>query len=139
MAIGPVEFIIIQFPGNQFKGEIIPALDDLLESKTVRLIDVVFISKDDEGNVIWDEYDAGEEGDGFGFAHLDGEAGLLNEDDILTAAQVMDANSTAVLLVWEDLWAIPFAVAVRNAGGELITGGRIPHELAQLAADTMPS
>lgn len=137
MTIGPVEYIIIQFPGNQFKGEIAPALADLIESKTVRIIDLVFILKDELGNVVWDEYDAGENGDGFGFAHLDGEAGLLNEDDILTAAAVMDNNSSAALLVWEDLWAAPFAAAIRNAGGELIAGGRIPHELAQLAADTL--
>lgn len=137
MTIGPVEYIIIQFPGNQFKGEIAPALADLIESKTVRIIDLVFILKDELGNVVWDEYDAGENGDGFGFAHLDGEAGLLNEDDILTAAEVMDPNSSAALLVWEDLWAAPFAAAIRNAGGELIAGGRIPHELAQLAADTL--
>jgi hypothetical protein len=137
MAIGPVEYIIIQFPGNQFKGEIAPALADLIANKTVRIVDLVFILKDEHGNVVWDEYDAGENGDGFGFAHLDGEAGLLNEDDILTAAEVMDPNSSAALLVWEDLWAVPFAQAVRNAGGELIAGGRIPHELAQLAADTL--
>ncbi len=137
MTIGPVEYIIIQFPGNQFKGEIAPALADLIESKTVRIVDLVFILKDADGNVVWDEYDAGENGDGFGFAHLDGEAGLLNEDDILTAAEVMDPNSSAALLVWEDLWAAPFAAAIRNAGGELIAGGRIPHELAQLAADTL--
>lgn len=137
MTIGPVEYIIIQFPGNQFKGEIAPALADLIESKTVRIIDLVFILKDELGNVVWDEYDAGENGDGFGFAHLDGEAGLLNEDDILVAAEVMDNNSSAALLVWEDLWAAPFATAIRNAGGELIAGGRIPHELAQLAADTL--
>lgn len=137
MTIGPVEYIIIQFPGNQFKGEIAPALADLIESKTVRIIDLVFILKDELGNVVWDEYDAGENGDGFGFAHLDGEAGLLNEDDILTAAEVMDNDSSAALLVWEDLWAAPFAAAIRNAGGELIAGGRIPHELAQLAADTL--
>jgi hypothetical protein len=137
MAIGPVEYIIIQFPGNQFKGEIAPALADLIANKTVRIVDLVFILKDENGNVVWDEYDAGENGDGFGFAHLDGEAGLLNEDDILTAAEVMDPNSSAALLVWEDLWAVPFAQAVRNAGGELIAGGRIPHELAQLAADTL--
>lgn len=137
MTIGPVEYIIIQFPGNQFKGEIVPALADLIESKTVRIIDLVFILKDADGNVVWDEYDAGENGDGFGFAHLDGEAGLLNEDDILTAAEVMDPDSSAALLVWEDLWAAPFAAAIRNAGGELIAGGRIPHELAQLAADTL--
>ena len=137
MTIGPVEYLIIQFPGNQFKGEIAPALADLIESKTVRIVDLVFILKDADGNVVWDEYDAGENGDGFGFAHLDGEAGLLNEDDILTAAEVMDPNSSAALLVWEDLWAAPFAAAIRNAGGELIAGGRIPHELAQLAADTL--
>lgn len=137
MTIGPVEYVIIQFPGNQFKGEIAPALADLIESKTVRIVDLVFIVKDELGNVVWDEYDAGENGDGFGFAHLDGEAGLLNEDDILVAAEVMDNNSSAALLVWEDLWAAPFAMAIRNAGGELIAGGRIPHELAQLAADTL--
>lgn len=137
MTIGPVEYIIIQFPGNQFKGEIVPALADLIESKTVRIVDLVFIVKDEDGNVVWDEYDAGENGDGFGFAHLDGDAGLLNEDDILVAAEVMDPNSSAALLVWEDLWAAPFAAAIRNAGGELIAGGRIPHELAQLAADTL--
>ena len=74
MAIGPVEYIIIEFPGNQFKGEIIPALVDLIDSKTIRIIDVVFITKDDLGNVLWDEFDAGENGDGFGFAALDGEA-----------------------------------------------------------------
>ncbi|MFM2077043.1 MAG: hypothetical protein RJA49_933 [Actinomycetota bacterium] len=136
MAIGPVEYIVIQFPGNQFKGEIIPALAELIDSKTIRLVDVAFISKDDGGNVVWDEYDAGEEGDGFGFAHLDGEAGLLNEDDVLKAAEVMDDNSTAALLVWEDLWAAKFAAAVRNAGGELIVGGRIPHELVLLAEET---
>ena len=136
MAIGPVEYVIIQFPGNQFQGEIIPALEDLISNKTVRLVDVVFITKDTDGTVLWDEYDAGESGDGFGFAHLDGEAGLLNESDVLTAAEGMDPNSTAVRLVWEDLWAAPFAQAVRNAGGELIAGGRIPHELVQIAAAT---
>jgi hypothetical protein len=136
MAIGPVEYIVIQFPGNQFKGEIIPALADLIDTKTIRLVDVAFISKDEGGNVVWDEYDAGEEGDVFGFAHLDGEAGLLNEEDVLKAAEVMDNNSTAALLVWEDLWAAKFAAAVRNAGGELIVGGRIPHELVLLAEET---
>ncbi|MFZ4719623.1 MAG: DUF6325 family protein [Ilumatobacteraceae bacterium] len=136
MTIGPVEYVVIQFPGNQFKGEIIPALEELVSSKKVRICDVAIISKDGDGSVVWDEYDAGEEGDGFGFAHLDGEAGLLNEEDILVAAEVMDNNCTAVLLVWEDLWAAPFAQAVRNAGGELIVGGRIPHELVVLAAET---
>jgi Family of unknown function (DUF6325) len=139
MAIGPVEYLIIEFPGNQFKGEIVPALADLIDSGTVRLIDAVFMTKDADGNVVWDEYDAGEEGDGFGFAALDGEAGLLNEDDVLLAAESLALNSTAVLLVWEDLWATPFAVAVRNAGGQIIDGARLPHDLVQAAVDSMTS
>jgi hypothetical protein len=137
MAIGPVEYLIVEFPGNQFKGEIVPALADLIASDTIRLIDAVFISKDADGNVVWDEYDAGEEGDGFGFAALDGEAGLLNEEDVLLAAANLALNSTAVLLVWEDLWATPFALAVRNAGGQIIDGARLPHDLVQAAVDFM--
>ena len=137
MAIGPVEYIIIEFPGNQFKGEIIPALVDLIDSKTIRIIDVVFITKDELGNVLWDEFDAGENGDGFGFAALDGEAGLLNEEDVLLAAEALALNSSAALLVWEDLWATPFAEAVRNAGGQIVTGARLPHELVQAAVDSL--
>jgi hypothetical protein len=137
MTIGPVEYLIIEFPGNQFKGEIVPALADLIDSKTIRLIDVAFMTKDADGNVLWDEYDAGEDGDGFGFAALDGEAGLLSEEDVLIAAAALAPNSSAALLVWEDLWATPFAVAVRNAGGQIIDGARLPHELVQAAVDSL--
>lgn len=135
MAIGPVEYLIIDFPGNQFKGEIVPALAKLIDNGVVRIIDLVFISKDTEGNVVWDEYDAGESGDGFGFAALDGEAGLLNEDDVLLAASSLELNSSAVLLVWEDLWATEFAVAVRNAGGRILEGARLPHDLVAAAVE----
>lgn len=135
MAIGPVEYLIIDFPGNQFKGEIVPALAKLIDNGVVRIIDLVFISKDTEGNVVWDEYDAGESGDGFGFAALDGEAGLLNEDDVLLAASSLELNSSAVLLVWEDLWATEFAVAVRNAGGRILDGARLPHDLVAAAVE----
>lgn len=137
MAIGPVEYLIIDFPGNQFKGEIVPALAKLIDNGVVRIIDLVFISKDTEGNVVWDEYDAGESGDGFGFAALDGEAGLLNEDDVLLAASSLELNSSAVLLVWEDLWATEFAVAVRNAGGRILDGARLPHDLVAAAVEFM--
>ena len=135
MAIGPVEFIIIEFPGNKFNGDIVPALADLIDAGTVRIIDAVFITKDADGNVLYDEYDAGEEGDGFGFASLDGEVGLLSDDDVIAAAAALSPNSTAVMLVWEDLWATPFANAVRGAGGEIIVGGRLPHDEVQAAVD----
>ena len=79
MAIGPVEYVIIGFPGNQFKGEIIPALADLVESGTVRILDLVFVMKDAEGNITTAEYE-----DLPGMDDLDGDAdGLFNEDDLL--------------------------------------------------------
>lgn len=133
MEMGPVEYVIIDFPENRFTGEIVPALAELIASRTIRLIDAVFISKDRDGVVLYEEYDAAEAGDGFGFADLDGEVGLFTEEDIAIAAGSLAANSSALLLVWEDLWALPFAGAVRRAGGEIVAGGRVPRE-AVLAA-----
>ena len=101
MAIGPVEYVIIKFPGNQFKGEIVPALADLVESGTVRILDLVFVLKDEDGNIASLEYE-----DLPGLADVDGEAdGLLNEEDLEMAAEVLEPNSSGLLIVWEDRWA----------------------------------
>lgn len=130
MSIGPVEYVLIAFPGNQFKGEIVPALTDLVESGTVRIIDVLFVKKDTEGNVSSFEYDALD--DTVSFAEIPGEVGgLLGEDDVASAADLLEPDSSAALIVWEDAWAAPFAVAVRNAGGVIVGGERIPHEIVQ--------
>ena len=129
MAIGPVEYVIIGFPGNQFKGEIIPALADLVDSGTVRILDLVFVMKDVEGNITTAEY-----GDLPGMDDLDGEAeGLFNEDDLLVAAERLEPNSSGLLIVWEDTWATPLAVAIRGAGGVILAGERIPHEIVEAA------
>ena len=129
MAIGPVEYMIIGFPGNQFKGEIIPALADLVESGSVRILDLVFVMKDVEGNITTAEY-----GDLPGMDDLDGEAeGLFNEDDLLVAAERLEPNSSGLLIVWEDAWATPLAVAIRGAGGVILAGERIPHEIVEAA------
>src|SRR5262245_38754254 len=100
MTIGPVEYLIIGFPGNQFKGEIAPALADLIAKGTIRVIDLVFIKKDADGSTTTFEYDALDE---FAvFADLDGEAGgLLNDEDVALAAETLAPNSSAALLVWE--------------------------------------
>jgi hypothetical protein len=138
MTIGPVEYIVVGFPGNQFKGEIAPALADLIESGTIRVIDLVFIKKDADGTVTSFEYDALE--DAVAFSELDGEAGgLLNDEDIELAADMLEPNSSAALLVWEDTWATRFAEAVRNAGGVLIAGERIPHEIVVQALEGLPA
>lgn len=128
MPIGPVEYLIVRFPGNKFTGDIAPALGKLVQNDTIRIIDLLFISKDGDGNVEAFEYD--EHPDLAPFGELS-EAldGLLNEEDIEMAAEVLEPNSSAAFLVWEDRWAAEFATAVRAADGEIIAGERIPHQI----------
>ena len=132
MDIGPVEYIILGFPGNMFTGRIVPELAKLIDSGLVRIIDLTFITKDAAGNVEVVEYDAVEEL--AAFAGLDAEiGGLLTDEDIAHAALSLDPNNSAALLVWEDTWAAPFAAAVRNANGVILEGARIPREIIEEA------
>jgi uncharacterized membrane protein len=138
MSIGPVEYLTIAFPGNNFDGRIVPELAKLVADGTVRIIDLVFLSKDADGSVVTFEYED-LEGDAAAFGALDGEAGeLISEEDIELAAAELEPNSSAVFLLWEDCWATPFAEAIRDADGIILAGGRIPHvviEAALAAAD----
>lgn len=135
MSIGPVEFLTVAFPGNNFDGRIVPELQKLVASGTVRIIDLVFISKDADGSITTYEFED-LEGDAAAFGSLDGEAGdLFTEEDIELAAEDLDPNSSAVFLLWEDLWAAPFAEALRAADGIIVGGGRIPHEAVAAALE----
>jgi hypothetical protein len=128
--IGPVEFVVIEFPGNNFNGEVTPALIRLVERGDVRIIDLVFVIKDADGNVASFEYDEIDGGEGF--AEVDGDAdGMLSEDDVATIAAGLHDDSSALLILFEDLWASEFAQAVRASGGELVAGGRVPRELIE--------
>ena len=131
MDVGPVEYVVIEFPGNQFNGEVAPALARLVESGTVRIIDLVFVLKDADGNVTSLEYD--ELGEvAAAFADIDGDAdGMLSDDDIAEIAAGLHDNSSALLLLFEDLWAKEFTAAVLDSGGELVAGGRIPRDLIE--------
>jgi hypothetical protein len=123
-----VEYILIEFPGNQFSGEIAPALADLVESGTVRILDLVFVIKDADGDVASFEYDERE--DLAALADIDGDAdGVINEDDLEVVAAALEPNTSVLLIVWEDLWAGPLAGAIRAAGGVLRGGERIPHDI----------
>jgi uncharacterized protein DUF6325 len=132
MSIGPVEYIIIGFPGNEFNGRIAPALADLIGSGTIRILDLMFIGKDAAGDVISFEFDQLDEL--APFADLDGEVGgLIGQEDIDHAAESLEPNMSAALLMWEDTWAIPLVDALRDSGGVLIEGSRIPHDLIEAA------
>ena len=136
MDIGPVEYIILGFPGNNFTGQIVPELAKLIDSGLVRIIDLTFISKDAAGNVEVVEYDAVEEL--AAFVGLDAEVGgLLTDEDVAHAALSLEPNSSAALLVWEDTWAAPFAAAVRAANGVILEGARIPREFIEQAMDAL--
>ena len=127
--IGPVEYMIVSFPGNRFTGEIRPALAKLVESNTIRIIDLAFVSKDADGEVAAFELsDLDEEvRRGLEALGLEG-SGFLGEEDLMDAAADLEPNSSAAMLLWEDVWAAELADALRGAGGELVALGRLPHE-----------
>ncbi len=132
MAIGPVEYIILGFPGNHFNGEIAPELAKLVDNGTIRILDLVFISKDADGNVAAIDFE--DHHDVALFAALDGEVGgFISDDDVDYAAADLEPNSSAALLIWEDVWAAPFVEALRDSGAVVIEGSRIPHDLIEAA------
>lgn len=136
MGIGPVEYMVVAFPGNKFKGEIAPALGDLVESGTIRIIDLAFVHKDENGDVAAVELED-EGSDVFNaFEALAAErGGLINDDDLMGIGATLDNNSSAAILIWEDVWAARFADAVRGAGGVLVDIQRIPHDIVEAAIE----
>ena len=138
MAIGPVEYIVVGFPGNEFNGNVAPALAKLIESNTIRLLDLLFVGKDADGNVLAIEFDELEEL--AEFAGIEGEVGgIISEEDIAHVADALEPNSSAALLIWEDVWATEFAVAVRESGGVLLEGARIPYEIVEAVFADLPA
>jgi hypothetical protein len=136
VSIGPVEYMIVAFPGNRFKGEIVPALQELVDAGTIRIIDLAFVMKDADGAVVTAEM-ADVDPDVFkAFDALSSETlGLLNEEDLAAAGEELDPNSSAALLVWEDVWATKLRNAILNAGGELLDLERIPGVVVDAAIE----
>ena len=136
--LGPVDWIVVEFPGSRFRGEIAPILDDLVERGTVRILDLLLIRKGEDGALEFFELtDLDESEMGSLVAYETELATLLSEDDVNAVAAVIEPGSTAALLVWENRWAAPFGSAVRRAGGQLVASGRIPVQalLAAVEAD----
>ena len=132
--MGPVEYFVVAFPGNQFKGEIVPALKELVRDGTIRIIDLVFIRKEPDCT-----YTALELGDlpaeaAAPFDDLDGDIeSLFSDEDIRWAAGLLEPDSSAAVLVFEHAWAVRMIEAVKNAGGRLVHNDRVPHEIAEAA------
>jgi uncharacterized membrane protein len=136
MEIGPVDYMVVAFPGNKFRGEIGPAIADLVDSGTIRIIDLAFVSKDADGEVLALELTELDPDVQAGLEKAGVEVGgLFNEDDLADAGEALEPNSSAALLVWENLWASKAAQAIRDAGGELVAFERLPHDVVQAARE----
>jgi Family of unknown function (DUF6325) len=136
--LGPVDWIVVEFPGSKFNGQIAPALLDLVKRDLIRVLDLLVLKKDDDGSLEafeLSDLDQGEIGD---LRTYESElAMLLSEEDVTSLAAAIEPGSSAGVLVWENTWAAPFASAVRRSGGQLVASGRIPIQalLAAIEAD----
>ena len=136
--LGPVDYVIIEFPAGKsnFTGEMAQELLALVDAGTIRVIDILILTKNEDGSVDAIELsDLDELGE---LQALEADlAELLAADDVVHLAAAMEPGSTAGVLIWENLWAAPFASAARRAGGQLIANGRIPIQaiIASIEAD----
>ena len=136
--LGSVDYLIVEFPAGQanFSGEMAAELVSLVDAGTIRILDLLIITKDTDGTVDSfeiDDFDGLDE-----LRALETElADLLAADDVADLAAAMEPGSVAAVLVWENRWSAPFASAARRAGGQLVANGRIPIQaiLASIGAD----
>lgn len=121
--MGPIDYVVVEWPDRQPTGTALPLLLDLVDRGIVRILDVAFLEKSEDGTITTVELsDLPDE-----FAVFEGaSSGLLGSDDIEDAANVLEPGTSAAVLVWENTWAAPFAVALRESGAQLVATGRIP-------------
>jgi hypothetical protein len=134
--MGPIDYVVLEWPGRQPRGEVAPLILDLVDRGIIRILDIAFMAKDENGDVVAIELNE-LDGDG-AFADFEGAStGLIGDDDLQEAANALEPGTSAAILVWENRWAAPVAVAVRQSGGQLVASGRIPVQaiLAALEAD----
>jgi Family of unknown function (DUF6325) len=138
MSYGPVDFIALEFKGNKFKGEIIPALVELVANKTIRIIDLVIVLKDAKGKVEVAELQQLSPDIIAVFDPLDKEVNeMIKDEDALMVGSNMENNSTAAVMLFENLWAIKFKDAVINASGRLLMQERIPGTVVDEALEDL--
>lgn len=139
MSLGPVEILCVKFPHSAVKDEIAAALRALVESKTIRIIDILFINKNEDGEVAVNEIDQLNDIDYSLFDPIIADiTGLISEEDVQTIADSLDNHSFAALMLFENIWATAFRDAVVNAQGELLLNERIPSQvIEQVMAEQM--
>ena len=138
--IGPVDYLVVGFPADKanFSGEMASELKALVDSGTIRVLDLVMITRDEDGSVESSELRDADDSEIGELRALERDlAVLLAEEDVEEIGETLEPGSAAAVLVWENTWAAPFGAAVRRSGGQLVTSGRIPTQaiLAAIEAD----
>jgi hypothetical protein len=123
--MGPIDYMILEWDGEQpVTGEVMPLLLDLVDRGLIRILDLAFIVKDPDGSVMARDFAEVAPGD---LADFEGvSSGLIGQDDLDEAGAALEPGTVAAVLVWENRWAAPVAVALRRSGGQLVASGRIP-------------
>lgn len=133
--MGPIDYILVEWPGRQPNGEVAPHLVDLVDRGLIRILDLAFVTKDEDGSVAGLELS--DLGDGAGELEVfeGASSGLLGDDDLNEAAAALEPGTSAAILVFENTWAAPFVAAVQRSGGQLVASGRIPADDVLAALD----
>ena len=135
--MGPIDYVVLEWPKQEQQpaGEVAPLILDLVDRGIIRILDVAFLAKEEDGSIIALEAGASEGAAG-AFGEFEGaSSGLINDEDLADAASVLEPGTSAALLVWENRWAAPVAVALRRSGGQLVASGRIPIQAILAALD----
>jgi hypothetical protein len=135
--MGPIDYVVLEWPGKQPVGDVVPLILDAVDRGLIRILDVAVMAKGDDGSVA--AMDLGDlNGDAMSFAEFDGaSAGLLGQEDLEEAAAALAPGTSAAVLVWENRWAAPIAVAIRRSGGQLVASGRIPVQAILASLDAV--
>jgi uncharacterized membrane protein len=135
--MGPIDYIVLEWPAEPSGDEVVPLLVDLVDRGIIRILDVAFISKGQDGTVtVIDISDLGAAAAAFGV--LEGaSSGVVDDDDLRDAASVLEPGTSAAILVWENRWAAPVAIALRRSGGQLVASGRIPVQALVASLDAL--
>ncbi|HEX5375687.1 MAG TPA: DUF6325 family protein [Solirubrobacterales bacterium] len=137
--MGPIDYLIVEWPDRQPTGEAAPHLIDLVDRGLIRILDLTFIAKGEDGSVVALEIaDLGDEAEAFA-AFEGASSGLLSDDDVAAAGGALEPGTSAALLVYENRWAAPFAAAMRRTGAQLVASGRIPVQDVLAALDAAES
>jgi len=136
--MGPIDYLVIEFPGSRMSGEGLPLLVDLVDRGIIRILDLVFIRKMPDGAVVRLDLTRQQTNGQTDLSVFEGaSSGLLDQEDIDAAAAAIEPGSTAGLLIYENRWAAPLAIALRRGGAQMVAGGRIPVQAVLASLDAV--